>query len=186
MKKMIFAALLLSGLGIQAQAQTQKYFTRDGKIQFSASTPMEKIDATSKGTTAVVDAASGAIEFAVLVKGFLFERALMQEHFNENYLESDKFPKATFKGKIQESTSVKWTKDGDYPVKVKGTLTIHGVSREVTTEARISVKGGKILATTKFDVAVADYNIKIPSVVADKVARIVTITVEAGLSELKK
>ncbi len=186
MKKILFLVLILSGLLVQTQAQTQKYFTRDGKIQFTASTPVEKIDATSKGTTAVIDASTGAIEFAVLVKGFLFERSLMQEHFNENYMESDKFPKATFKGQIQNATSVKWVKDGDYPVKVKGTLTIHGVSREVATDAKISIKGGKILATTKFDVAVADYNIKIPSVVADKVARIVTISVEAGLTELKK
>ncbi len=167
-------------------ATAQKYFTREGQIRFTASTALESIDATSKGATAVIDASSGAIEFAVLVKGFIFEKALMQEHFNENYMESDKFPKATFKGMIQDASSIQWGKDGEYPVKVKGKLTMHGVERDVTSDARISVKGGKITANSTFEVAIADYRIEIPSVVADKIAKTAKITVNAGLAELKK
>lgn len=184
MKKSIL--LLAIGLTLSLPTFAQKYFTREGQIRFTASTALESIDATSKGATAVIDAGTGAIEFAVLVKGFIFEKALMQEHFNENYMESDKFPKATFKGMIQDAASIKWGKDGDYPVKVKGKLTMHGVERDVTSDARIIVKGGKITASSTFEVAIADYRIEIPSVVADKIAKTAKITVTAGLAELKK
>jgi polyisoprenoid-binding protein YceI len=178
--------IMLVFLGTVFSAQAQKYFTRDGSINFSASTPMETIDATSKGTTAVIDAASGALEFAVLVKGFIFEKALMQEHFNENYIESDKFPKATFKGKLVESTAVNWTKDGSYPIKVKGKLNIHGVEKDRTIDAVVQIKGGKIRATSEFDVTIADHDISIPSLVQDKISKVVKVKVDAALSELKK
>lgn len=183
MKKIFFLAVIL---GMAAPAlHAQKYFTRDGKINFVASTPLETIDATSKGTTAVIDASSGALEFAVLVKGFIFEKALMQEHFNENYIESEKYPKATFKGRIVESTAVNWTKDGTYKVNVQGKLNIHGVEKERTIPAVITVKSGKIMASSSFDVAVADHEIKIPSVVQDKIARIAKVQVDVTLAEMK-
>ena len=105
MKKTLLFILLAAGTITSLSAQ--KYFTRDGMISFTASSPLEKIDATNKGATAVIDAASGALEFAVLIKGFIFEKALMQEHFNENYLESGKYPKATFKGKIADAEYIK-------------------------------------------------------------------------------
>jgi hypothetical protein len=184
MKRLLFLTLVLCGAVSAATAQ--KYFTRDGRINFVASTPLETIDATSKAASAVIDAASGALEFSVLVKGFIFEKALMQEHFNENYIESDKFPKASFKGRIQDSGTIKWSADGSYPVKVKGTLSVHGVDKERELDALITVKGGKITASSTFEVATADHDIKIPSVVQDKIAKVVRVSVEAGLAELKK
>jgi len=184
MKRILLTALFL--LAAFGSALAQKYFTRDGRINFVASTPLETIDATSKGANAVIDATSGAMEFSVLVKGFIFEKALMQEHFNENYIESDKFPKASFKGRIQDPGAIQWTKDGSYPVKVKGTFSVHGVEKERTMDALITVKGGKITASSTFEVATADHDIKIPSVVQDKIAKVVRVSVEAALTELKK
>ncbi len=184
MKKLLI--LLLLAASTLTSIQAQKYFTRDGMISFSASSPLEKIDATNKGATAVIDAASGAVEFAVLIKGFIFEKALMQEHFNENYMESGKYPKATFKGKIADASSIKWTKNGTYPVDVKGIMTIHGVSKEVKGKATIQVNGGRIIASSNFELPLADYDISIPSVVADKISKTAKVSIEVALAELKR
>lgn len=167
-------------------ADAQKYFTRNGKITFVASTALETINPVSKGASAVIDAGTGALEFTVLVKGFVFEKALMQEHFNENYMESGKFPRATFKGKILEASTVNWKKDGTYNIKVEGNLTIHGVEKPRTVDATITIAKGKINAVSNFDVVIADHDIKIPSVVQDKIAKVAKVSVDISLAELKK
>ncbi|MCF8238398.1 MAG: YceI family protein [Saprospiraceae bacterium] len=184
MKKILFLIALATVSVTSLSAQ--KYFTRDGMISFSASTPLETIEPTNKGATAVIDAATGVVEFAVLIKGFIFEKALMQEHFNENYLQSGKYPKATFKGKIVDAESIKWTKNGTYPVNVKGIMTLHGVSKEIKTTATIQVSGGRIIATSNFELPLSDYEISIPSVVADKISKTAKVKVEVALAELKR
>jgi polyisoprenoid-binding protein YceI len=171
---------LLPGSGLLAQ----KYFTRAGKVSFYSDAPLEKIEAHNRQATAVVDFSSGAIEFAVLIKAFQFEKALMQEHFNENYLESTKYPKATFKGQVLKPEQVKLDQDGRYPVKVKGKLTIKGVTREVETEGGFVVHQGALSAVAAFKVAVADYEIGIPKLVADKIAKVVEVKVDTGLAPL--
>lgn len=176
----------LFGLFASSALLAQKYFTREGKVSFFSDAKIEKIEAQNKTATSVYDAETGKLEFAVLIKGFQFEKALMQEHFNENYMESDKFPKATFKGNIGDFKSVNLSKDGVYPVKVKGQLTIHGVTKDVETEGKFTVKGGVITATSSFTVAIADYNIQIPAVVRDNIAKTVKIDISAPLQELKK
>ena len=178
--------LLLLAAAFAGQVNAQKYFTRDGTISFSASSPLEKIEATNRGATAVIDAASGAVEFAVLIKGFIFEKALMQEHFNENYLESTKYPKATFKGKIANIEEVKWDKDGSYPVKVKGMMTMHGVTKEIKGQGNIRVQGGRIIASSDLELPLSDYEVSIPSVVADKISKTAKVRVEVALAELKR
>ena len=132
-----------------------------------------------------MDVSSGMMEFAVLMKAFVFEKSLMEEHFNENYVESDKFPKAIFKGMIADASSIDKSKDGTYPVKVKGTLTLHGVTKEIETMATFTVKNGALSATTDFKIETADYNIEIPSVVKDKVAKTISINVQANYEPLK-
>lgn len=164
----------------------QKYFTRTGNIVFSSDAPMEKIEASNQKATSVMDISTGKMEFAVLIKAFQFEKALMQEHFNENYMESDKFPKAIFKGGILDISKVDFSNDGTYPVKVKGNLTIHGETNEVETEGVIVIKDGKISASSTFEVAVADYKIAIPKVVRDNIAKIVAITVNIDYELFKK
>ena len=140
---------------------------------------MEKIEAHNTTASTVLDASTGNIEWAVLIQGFKFEKALMQEHFNENYMESTTYPKAKFKGKIDNISSVNFKKDGDYNVTVSGQMEIHGVTKPVTATGVISVKGGAISAKSKFSVAVADYGIVIPKLVADNIAKNVDINVQA-------
>jgi len=125
------------------------------------------------------------MQFAVQMKGFEFEKQLMQQHFNENYVESDKFPKAEFKGAITNNSDINYTKDGTYTAKVKGKLTIHGVTKDVETTGTLKINAGKIDATSTFNVLIADYNIKIPSIVKDKVSNSIKIVVDCDLEPLK-
>lgn len=184
MKKQFF--LVLTALLVVSVASAQKYFTREGKISFFSDAPMEKIEAHNTKATSVWDTESGKMEFAVLIKAFQFEKALMQEHFNENYMESDKYPKAAFKGEIADMKKVNLSKDGEYPVTVKGQMEIHGVTKELQAPGKITVKGGAVKATSSFEVAVADYNIQIPAVVRDNIAKTVRIDVDVDYAELKK
>jgi polyisoprenoid-binding protein YceI len=185
MKQLIFVIAVVVGLGMQAQAQ--KYFTKGGRIDFdaTATNSPEKIQAVNRTVTCVLDAANGNMQFAVLVKGFTFERALMQEHFNENYMESEKFPKADFKGAISNNSIVNYGKDGSYAVTVKGKLTIHGETKEVEAPGKLVVQGTKITATANFNVQLADYKIAIPGVVADKINKTAKIEVTCSLEPLK-
>lgn len=163
-------------LFVFANGQAQKrIFTKNGTISFSAGTSVEDIDGVNKSVTSVVDITTGQIEFAALMKGFEFKRALMQEHFNENYVESEKYPKAVFKGQIIDVASVKFTQDGSYPVKVKGQLDMHGVKKDVEVNATFVVKGGAISGEAEFSILMADYNIAIPGAVADKISPTVKI-----------
>lgn len=179
---LIFAVIIFSNVTMSAQ----KYFTKTGVISFFSDTPIEKIEAHNKSTNCVLDIATGKIEFGVLVKGFQFEKALMQEHFNENYMESSKFPKASFKGQIDNYSKIDPAKNGKTTVKVSGDLTIHGVTKKITTDAVINVVNGKIDADAQFNILVADYNISIPALVKDQIAKSVKVKVDATLELLKQ
>ena len=183
-RKHLFTTLILLSTVAFSQAQ-DRYFTKTGKINFYSKAPMEDIEAKNKTVTAVIDSKSGALQFAVQMKGFEFEKQLMQQHFNENYVESDKFPRAEFKGTITNNSSINYKKDGSYPAKVKGKLTIHGVTRDVETDGLIKVSGGKIDATSSFNVLLSDYNVRIPAIVKDKVSNTIRITVDCQLQPLK-
>ena len=167
------------------QGMAQKYFTKTAVISFESKTPLENIEATNKSGTCVVDFATGNIEFAVLIKGFQFEKALMQEHFNENYMESSKFPKASFKGKIDGLQGVNLSKNGKHTVKANGQITIHGVTKPLVRDVVIDVKDGKVMSSVSFPVTVADFDISIPSLVKDNIAKVVNVMVAANLEPLK-
>ncbi|MFM7645659.1 MAG: YceI family protein [Sphingomonadales bacterium] len=179
----LFSVSLLTATAVHAQ----KFYTKAGRIDFNATAPSspEKIEAVNKTVTCVLDVATGNIQFAVLIKGFTFERALMQEHFNENYLESDKFPKAEFKGTITNNSAVNYIKDGDYSVTVKGKLTLHGETREVESSGKISVKGDKISASAGFSAVLGDYKVEVPTLVSDKLSKTAKITVACTLEPFK-
>ena len=175
MKKSIilFSLIALTCVSLQAQ----KFLTRNGTLTFFSETPAENIEATNNQATSLMDAANGDIVFSALMKGFQFEKALMQEHFNEKYVESDKFPKAVFKGKITNIDEINFEKDGEYPATVSGEMTIHGTKQEVTTEGTITIKDGKVHANAEFMIVIADYGIKIPKLVQDNIAKAVKVTV---------
>jgi len=162
-----------------------KFYTKTGKVSFISKAPLEEIEGKNKTVTAVVDSKTGAMQFAIQMKGFEFEKQLMQQHFNENYVESDKYPKAEFKGTISNNSTINYSKDGNYPAKVKGKLTIHGVTKDVETTGTLKINGGKIDANSTFNVLISDYNIKIPAVVKDKVSNTIKITVDCDLEPLK-
>ena len=184
MKTLRFVPLLL--LFAMTTYCQDKYFTKTGKILFQcAKSPLEKIEATNKSTTCVLDTKTGNMQFAVMMKGFEFEKALMQEHFNENYVESTKFPKADFKGQLVNNNEIDYAKDGTYQAKVKGKLQIHGETKDVETNGTIVIKEGKISSNAVFSVLLSDYNISIPSLVSDKISNTVNITVDCSLEPLK-
>jgi polyisoprenoid-binding protein YceI len=167
-------------------AQSQKLFTRDGKVYFNATAANspEKIEAAHNSGTFVLDKANGNMEMAVLIKGFYFDRALMQEHFNENYMESSKFPKATFKGKIANTSDVDFSKDGTYKTTVSGNMTMHGVTKPLSAPATFTVKNGNVSAAANFAVTLKDFEVDIPSLVADKIAKQANISITVDLKPL--
>lgn len=181
MRNFIVIMMLFAVTSVSAQ---EKYITRSAKISFHSKTDIENIEAVNNKSTSVMDAKSGQMEFAVLMKGFEFEKELMMEHFNENYVESDKFPKSTFKGTISNIAEVNLQKDGSYPVKIKGDLTIHGVTNNITTDGTLEVKGGKVTGKSSFDVLLADYNISIPNVVKDNISKSVKIDIIAPYEKM--
>jgi len=177
MQRIIVFFIFTIGISINTDAQ-DKYFTKTGTITFTAGTAMEDIDAINKSVTSIFDTSTGQIEFAVLIKGFEFKRGLMQEHFNENYLESEKFPKSIFKGKFEDVHKINFKKDGVYSTIVKGTLEIHNVKKEVQVPGSIKVQGGVISSNSSFKILLEDYDIKIPGAVKDKISPSVEIKID--------
>ena len=161
-------------------ASAQNYFTKNGKVSFYSHTNIEDIEAVNNQVVSVLNAGTGEIKFSMVIKGFLFKKALMQEHFNENYMESDKFPKSTFNGTITDLTKLNTSKEGTYTVNVNGDLTIHGVTRKVTIPATIQVNKGGINATTSFKILLSDYNISIPTIVRGNISKNIEIKVECN------
>lgn len=179
------ATIILITLTATLSAQS-KYFTRNGTVTFFSSAPMEDITAENYSATAVLDTETGGVEFSVLMKSFNFKKALMQEHFNENYVESEKFPKATFKAKVVNMDEIDLAKDGSYPAKVEGEMTIHGVTQKIATEGKLVVSGENVHLDSKFTVKPEDYKIEIPDVVREKIAKEIEVTVMADLEPLKR
>ncbi|MET0300109.1 MAG: YceI family protein [Flavitalea sp.] len=185
MKQKLALLTLLLVTGIAQLAAQDRYFTKTGTISFHSKTDLENIDATNKLVTAALDTKTGAIQFNVPMKAFEFKRALMQEHFNENYVESEKFPNGTFKGRLANNASIKYGTPGTYDVTVEGDLTIHGVTKKVNAPGKVVISQGAIDATAAFEILLADYNITIPALVADKISKKVNINVVTKLEPLK-
>lgn len=177
--KYIFLVLAISLTLINA-ATAQNFFTKNGKISFFSKTSMENINAANNQVVSVLNNQTGELAFSVLINGFLFKKALMQEHFNENYMESQKYPKAGFKGAVANIDKIDFAKDGTYPVSVSGDLFIHGISNKVTIPGTIIIKGGNISAETTFKVLLKDYMISIPKVVEDNISKSIEIKVDCN------
>jgi polyisoprenoid-binding protein YceI len=178
MKKsaLLLLVLLAGALSVNAQI----YKGKKNTVSFYSYTPMENISATDSVATVLLNSKTGDVIANVSIKGFVFPNALMQEHFNENYMESDKFPQGSFKGKINET--VDYTKDGVYTVSMTGTLTVHGVAKPRTIkDIKLVVKGNTVTVDFKFDILLADHNIKIPEAVGQKIAESINVTVHSEL-----
>ena len=171
---------LLIFLSLNSFAQN-KMLTKVGKITFEASVPaFEEVKAKNESVTFVINPSSGEITSLALIKGFRFKVALMEEHFNENYMESDSYPKAIFKGKIENFDINKITSTAkDYTI--KGSLEMHGKSKDITIKASIKKSGDGIDLNSNFTVNTDDFGIAIPSVVSKKVSKKVAVKLEATL-----
>lgn len=157
-----------------------RIIARNAYIKFSSKTPLENIEAINKSGVSVIDKTTGQLEFSVLLKGFSFERVLMQEHFNENYVESDQYPKALFKGIIKDIQLINFAKKGKHSITVNGSLQLHGVTKEVTVKAFLNIQDELISADCNFIIVPSDYNIEIPGLVKDKIAKTVEISINAN------
>lgn len=175
MKTLLLTAIL--SMATLSAFPQNRYFTKTGHIDFFSSTPIEDIKANNDQVTSFIDTATGEMVFSVLMRSFQFEKALMQEHFNENYVESAKFPKATFEGKLIDAGKVGWDKPGEYPVKVKGNLTLHGVTKEVEADGSLVIESGRITGKSQFLIKPADYKITIPQVVKNNIAEQIKVNV---------
>jgi len=158
------------------------YKTNTGKISFFSHTPIEDIAAENHKVKTAFSSASGKIQFSVLIKDFQFEKALMQEHFNENYMESTAFPKATFSGTIEDIEEVKVTINGTYTSKISGKLTMRDITKDVSTTATFTVTGGVVNAKADFNVNPADFGIKIPKTVVNKISDNIKVSIDANYS----
>lgn len=173
MKTLLTAILLIASWMIQAQI----VISHDARLSFFSEAPIENIKAESNTGASALNLATKSIYFKVAMRSFEFKKSLMQEHFNENYMESSKYPFAEFNGKIKEQIDL--TRDGTYPVTVQGDLNIHGVMKNYIVKAELNVKGGEITANSTFPVKLADHKIEIPRLVIMNIAEVVQVTVSA-------
>jgi len=156
------------------------YFTKTGTVIFDSSTPLETIHAENNQVTSFLKIADGELNFAGLIKSFKFKNALMEEHFNENYIESAKYPKAVFKGQILNWAAIDLDKEEAQEADLEGELTLHGVSKKITAKATLHPQNGEIQASCAFVVSAEDFEIKIPAVVRDKIAKEVSVSVNVN------
>ena len=176
MKHSIFAIVLLVLVSHIVDAQS-RYIDRAGKASFFSKAPLENIEAHNDQALSLLDAEKGEIAASILMKSFQFQKALMQEHFNEKYIESDKYPKATFKGRIKDFSKLDLSKDGKYTVEVEGEITIHGETQPLKTNVDFVVKDKVISASSTFMLRVKDFKITIPTVVVKNIAEEVEVKV---------
>jgi len=172
---LLLTLLLLLALG-RSHAQN-KFMTKTGRISFFSASPIEDIEARNQQVAAVLDFSTSQLAFSLPVKSFVFKRTLMQEHFNENYLESEKYPKATFTGRFVGFDAATLATAGPHDAQVEGDLTLHGVTRRVQVPASVELKNGQLLAFAIFPVSPADYKIEVPLLVRDHIAKVVSIRV---------
>jgi polyisoprenoid-binding protein YceI len=170
-RKIISLVLLLSCFSVNAQ----KYLAKDGVISFFSEAPMEDIKAINNKVSAVYDNDTKQLVFQLDVKNFIFPKALMQEHFNENYLESDIYPKSIFTGKVI-------SQDGKNAI-VEGNLTIHGKTKNIKAEGILKQEKNTVNISAEFIVKLEDYDVKIPTIVMYKIAEEIEVKVNIELKE---
>ncbi len=181
MKKLF---LSLSAIVLSTSMFAQIYMAKTCEIRFFSASTIENIEAINKAAKPLINIATNDIQVKIAMTAFQFESPLMQEHFNENYVESEKFPNAIFKGKINEK--IDWTKDGENKVTVTGKITIHGVEKDLTINGTITIKDGQVIISTKFNIHIADFNIKVPSLYVANIAEDIETKLNATLEPFKK
>jgi polyisoprenoid-binding protein YceI len=165
---------------------SQIYMAKTGEISFYSEAKLENIDAKNSNAKPVMDTKSGKISVKVSMRAFKFKSGFMEEHFNENYIESDKYPHAIFEGKIRDNDKIDYSKDGEYNVICDGKMSLHGQTKEVNASGKLTIKGNTIFIDSKFKLALADYKIEIPAQRLANISETVDVTVKAELEPFKK
>ena len=179
MRRLILIIGLLFGY---SQVYSQLYMAQSGEVSIFSKTPLEDIDALNKQVSSIINVATNEVAVQMRVTNFIFPNKLMQEHFNENYLESDKFPSATFKGKIREEVDLKVP--GTYAVTAAGSATIHGITKSIELKGSIVSTGDQLSLNCQFEIKLVDYKVDIPKIVFAKIAEV--IRVRSKISYQKK
>ncbi len=177
MKNIGFTMVLL--LGLSHFVKSQVFLSKNNEVSFFSKTPMEDINATNKNVSAVLNCKTLDVVVKIKMNQFEFPNKLMQEHFNENYMESEKFPDGTFIGKITET--IDFAKEGSYPVNLKGTFTLHGVAQNRILTGILMVKKDIIQFNSDFEVALVDHKIEVPKLVLMKIAEKIKVKTQFKL-----
>jgi len=181
MKKVLVSVMAVAfSTGMFAQI----FIAKTCEISFFSASPLENIEAVNKACKPIINTATNDIQMKIVVSAFQFDKPLMQEHFNENYMESEKFPNAVFKGKINEK--IDWAKDGEYKVTVTGKLLVHGVEKDRTVDGTVKIRGQEITISSKFNIHIADHGIQVPSLYVQNIAEDVETKINAVLEPYKK
>lgn len=176
--------LVTAAIVVANMTQAQIYMGKTCITHFFSKTSMKDIEASSNTAKPVLDAASGSFQMRIQNTSFKFESSFMQEHFNENYMESEKFPFSTFKGKINEK--IDYNKDGEYKVTCTGTMEMHGTPQQVTMPGTLTVKGKEVTIISKFKIKPADYKIKVPSLYVKEIAEEIDVDINTVMEPYKK
>jgi len=183
MKTYITLTLLLLLAGT---VSAQKYFTRNGFVRFFSAAPLENIEATTNQASCIVDLTTGEVVSKLLIESFQFEKALMQEHFNENYMESDKFPQALLKGSIANHKTIDFNNLTNREIEFIGEITIHGITQPLNVKVTIDKKEDLFTATSKFILKPADFEIKIPKAIANNIAKEIEVSLKFDMKPLNR
>lgn len=183
MKILSFQCLLIFVVQLNTLNAQKVMISKSSDISFFSKTPLRDIEADNKATTSLINLDTKDIAIKIPVKSFVFPNKLMQEHFNENYLETEKYPFSSFRGKINESLDLE--KDGKYNVTATGKITLHGVEKSQTFKGTATIKEKKITLDSIFEVSLADYNIDIPKIVFEEIAEKVKVTFKINYEEKK-
>lgn len=181
MKKIISLSLFILAVNI---CTGQIFSTKESVITFFSEAPLENIEAINKVGKIILNTSNNELVARVPVNGFIFEKPLMQEHFNENYMESDRYPMALFKGKINEA--IDYTKEGVHKVTATGKLNVHGIEKERTINGTLTVKKDEIAMQSEFTIRLEDHKISIPKVVFEKIAETVQVKINGTLIPFQK
>jgi polyisoprenoid-binding protein YceI len=177
MKKFILLTVL--SVAFVAKSNSQIYLADSCRVGFFSAATIEDIAATNSISKPIMNSATGEIDVKINNQFFKFKKELMEEHFNEEYMETAKYQYTTFTGKVNEK--VDYHKDGVNQVTVTGTMDMHGIQKTITIPGTITVKNGLLFLKSSFDIKLADYNIKIPSVVGSNIAEKVAVTLTATM-----
>jgi polyisoprenoid-binding protein YceI len=173
MKKINIIVLAL--LFYNSAVAQDKFLTKEGYVSFFSHSLVEDIKAENNQVLSIIDTVTGKIAIQMLMRSFMFKKALMQEHFNENYVESYKYPKATFSGELLNFSGLNATNN---ETEIVGTLTIHGEAKEISTKVLVEKGADGITLKGNFNVDVADFKIKIPAIVSNNIAKTIKVSFE--------